>query len=204
MWRFRRLFTNLDYIGVFARSARACEPVLHLPLANCSRFGEIRHFVTTITGGGWVLCDVSHRTKDGPITETEAPMPIFNEIIVTKKTDIAWDGGKPTENLIPNDANLVFDSTGGGRSASPHQAPLLDELGSATDNNRDTGGSTDEDAGLSGGSLAVLLAIWTSPSRSLRPLVQYGPPPAEPGHQSPMPGNSSSYELRLGGGQLRS
>lgn len=84
-------------------------------------------------------------------------MPIFNEIIVTKKTDIAWDGGKATENLIPNDGDLVFDSTGGGRSA--HQAPLLDELGWATDNNRDTGGSTDEDAGLSGGSLAVLLAF---------------------------------------------
>ena len=71
-------------------------------------------------------------------------MPTFNEIIVTKKTDIAWDGGKATENLIPNDANLVFDSTGGGRSASPHQAPWLDELGSATDNNR-AGGSADED-----------------------------------------------------------
>ena len=63
-------------------------------------------------------------------------MPTFNEIIVTKKTDIAWDGGKATENLIPNDGDLVFDSTGGGRSA--HQAPLLDELGWATDNNRDT------------------------------------------------------------------
>jgi hypothetical protein len=127
-----------------------------LPLANCSRFGEIRHFVTAITGGGWVLCDVSHRTKDGPITETEAPMPTFNEIIVTKKTDIAWDSGKPTENLIPNDANLVFDSTGGGRSASPHQAPWLDELGSATDNNR-AGGSADDDYCLSNDSLAVLL-----------------------------------------------
>jgi hypothetical protein len=130
-----------------------------LPLANCSRFGEIRHFVTAITGGGWVLCEVkvrSHGTKDGPITETEAPMPTFNEIIVTKKTDIAWDGGKPTENLIPNDANLVFDSTGGGRSASPHQAPWLDELGSATDNNRaDTSGDDDPHTGCSG-SLAVL------------------------------------------------
>ena len=41
-------------------------------------------------------------------------MPTFNEIIVTKKTDIAWDGGKATENLIPNDGDLVFDSTGGG------------------------------------------------------------------------------------------
>ena len=49
-------------------------------------------------------------------------MPIFNEFIITKTSDIAWYGGKPTENLIPNDANLVFDSTGGGRSAYPHQA----------------------------------------------------------------------------------
>ena len=24
------------------------------------RFGEIRHFVTAITGGGWVLCEVNH------------------------------------------------------------------------------------------------------------------------------------------------
>jgi hypothetical protein len=93
---------------------------------------------------------------DGPITETEAPMPTFNEIIVTEKTDIAWDGGKATENLIPNDGDLVFDSTGGGRSA--HQGPLLDELGWATDNNRAaTGGSYDftwEDD--SGGELSVL------------------------------------------------
>ena len=40
--------------------------MLHLPLASCSRFGEIRHFVTAITGGGWVLCEVkalSHGTK---------------------------------------------------------------------------------------------------------------------------------------------
>ena len=82
-------------------------------------------------------------------------MPTFNEIIVTKKTDIAWDGGKATENLIPNDGDLVFDSTGGGRSA--HQAPLLDELGWATDNNRAaTGGGSYEDDGLSSGSLAVL------------------------------------------------
>ena len=84
-------------------------------------------------------------------------MPTFDEIIVTKKTDIAWDGGKATENLIPNDGDLVFDSTGGGRSA--HQAPLLDELGWATDNNRDTGGGTPEDAGLTDGSLTVLLAF---------------------------------------------
>jgi len=34
--------------------------VLHLPLASCSRFGEIRHFVTAITGGGWVLCEINH------------------------------------------------------------------------------------------------------------------------------------------------
>ena len=83
-------------------------------------------------------------------------MPTFNEIIVTKKTDIAWDGGKPTENLIPNDANLVFDSTGGGRSASPHEAPWLDELGSATDNNR-AGGSAGEDDFGSQGNLSVLI-----------------------------------------------
>jgi hypothetical protein len=95
---------------------------------------------------------------DGPITETEAPMPTFNEIIVTKKTDIAWDGGKATENLIPNDGDLVFDSTGGGRSA--HEAPLLDELGWATDNNRDTnGGGTPEDDGLTNDSLSVLYAF---------------------------------------------
>ena len=36
-------------------------------------------------------------------------MPTFNEIIVTKKTNIAWDGGKATENLISNDGDLVFD-----------------------------------------------------------------------------------------------
>ena len=35
-------------------------------------------------------------------------MPTFNEIIVTKKTDMAWDGGKATENLIPNDGDLVL------------------------------------------------------------------------------------------------
>ena len=85
-------------------------------------------------------------------------MPTFNEIIVTKKTDIAWDGGKATENLIPNDGDLVFDSTGGGRSA--HEAPLLDELGWATDNNRDTnGGGTPEDDGLTNDSLSVLYAF---------------------------------------------
>ena len=85
-------------------------------------------------------------------------MPTFNEIIVTKKTDIAWDGGKATENLIPNDGDLVFDSTGGGRSA--HEAPLLDELGWATDNNRGTnGGGTHEDDGLTNDSLSVLLAF---------------------------------------------
>ena len=42
-------------------------------------------------------------------------MPTFNEIIVIKKTDIAWDGGKATRNLIPNDGDLVFNSTGGGQ-----------------------------------------------------------------------------------------
>jgi hypothetical protein len=83
-------------------------------------------------------------------------MPIFNEFSITKKSDIAWDGSKPTENLIPNDANLVFDSTGGGRSASPHQAPWLDELGSATDNNR-AGGSAGEDDTCSSGNLSVLV-----------------------------------------------
>ena len=82
-------------------------------------------------------------------------MPTFNEIIVTKKTDIAWDGGKATENLIPNDGDLVFDSTGGGRSA--HQA---DELGMATDNNRDTNGDgTSDTDGLQSGDLSVLLAF---------------------------------------------
>ena len=85
-------------------------------------------------------------------------MPTFNEIIVTKKTDIAWDGGKATENLIPNDGDLVFDSTGGGRSA--HEAPLLDELGWATDNNRaDSYDFTYDDGGLSGGNLSVLLGF---------------------------------------------
>ena len=44
---------------------------------------------------------------DGPITETEVPMPF--EIIVTKKTDMAWDGGKATEDLIPNAGDLVFE-----------------------------------------------------------------------------------------------
>ena len=81
-------------------------------------------------------------------------MPTFNEFIITKKSDIAWDGGKATENLIPNDGDLVFDSTGGGRSA--HQAPLLDELGWATDNNRaDTNGG-DDTSSCSSGSLSVL------------------------------------------------
>ena len=35
-------------------------------LASCSRVGDFRHFVTPITGGGWVLCEVkalSHGTK---------------------------------------------------------------------------------------------------------------------------------------------
>jgi hypothetical protein len=41
-------------------------------------------------------------------------MPIFNEFNITKKSDIAWDGGKPSENLIPNDGDVVFDPTGGG------------------------------------------------------------------------------------------
>jgi hypothetical protein len=36
-------------------------------------------------------------------------MPIFNEFIITKTSDIAWDGGKPSENLIPNDGDVVFD-----------------------------------------------------------------------------------------------
>ena len=37
---------------------------------------------------------------------------------------------------------------------------MLDELGWATDNNRDTsGGSTDDDIGLSGGSLSGLFAF---------------------------------------------
>src|SRR6476620_3937648 len=33
---------------------------------QCSRVGDFRHFVTAITGGGWVLCEVkalSHGTK---------------------------------------------------------------------------------------------------------------------------------------------
>src|SRR4051812_50192075 len=76
-----------------------------------------------------------HAGDDVDWLQMERTMPTFNEIIVTKKPDIAWDGGKATENLIPNDGDLVFDSTGGGRSA--HQA---DELGMATDNNRDTNG----------------------------------------------------------------
>ena len=41
-------------------------------------------------------------------------MPIFNEFNITKTSDIAWDGGKPAENLIPNDGDVVFDPTGGG------------------------------------------------------------------------------------------
>jgi hypothetical protein len=105
-------------------------------------------------------------------------MPTFNEIIVTKKTDIAWDGGKATENLIPNDGDLVFDSTGGGsfdlvfptqtafkevsglkiEQAVIDFSPDQDELGWATDNDRAaTGGSYDftwEDD--SGGELSVL------------------------------------------------
>jgi hypothetical protein len=98
-----------------------------------------------------------HAGDDVDWLQMERTMPTFNEIIVTKKTDIAWDGGKATENLIPNDGDLVFDSTGGGRSA--HQAPLLDELGWATDNNRaDTSGDDDPHTGCSG-SLAVLLAF---------------------------------------------
>src|SRR4029077_16035234 len=99
-----------------------------------------------------------HAGDDVDWLPMERTMPTFNEIIVTKKTDIAWDGGKATENLIPNDGDLVFDSTGGGRSA--HQAPLLDELGWATDNNRDTnGGGTPEDDGLTNDSLSVLYAF---------------------------------------------
>ena len=35
-----------------------CSPAAARP--DCSRFGEIRHFVTAITGGGWVLCEVNH------------------------------------------------------------------------------------------------------------------------------------------------
>ena len=31
----------------------ACDPAL-----TCSRVGDFRHFVTAITGGGWVLCEV--------------------------------------------------------------------------------------------------------------------------------------------------
>ena len=124
-------------------------------------------------------------------------MPTFNEIIVTKKTDIAWDGGKATENLIPNDGDLVFDSTGGGRSA--HQAPLLDELGWATDNNRDTnGGGTDEDAGLTNDSLSVLLAFGepvtftatvsqNSPPASPEPVTYAGWGPWEVNHWIPEP-----------------
>ena len=37
-----------------------------LPARQCSRVGDFRHFVTAITGGGWVLCEVkalSHGTK---------------------------------------------------------------------------------------------------------------------------------------------
>jgi hypothetical protein len=119
-------------------------------------------------------------------------MPTFNEIIVTKKTDIAWDGGKATENLIPNDGDLVFDSTGGGRSA--HQAPLLDELGWATDNNRDTGGSFDEDAGLSGGSLAVLLAF--GEPVTFTATVSPNSPPASP---EPVTHAGGHFELVLDG-----
>jgi hypothetical protein len=48
------------------------------------------------------------------VRKEEAPMPIFNEFIITKKSDIAWDGGKPTEDLTPHDGDLVFESTGGG------------------------------------------------------------------------------------------
>ena len=41
----------------------------------------------------------------------------FNEIIVTKNLDMAWDGGKATENLIPNDGDLAFgEPTGGHRN----------------------------------------------------------------------------------------
>jgi len=59
-----------------------------------------------------------HAGDDVDWLQMERTMPTFNEIIVTKKTDIAWDGGKATENLIPNDGDLVFDSTGGGRSST--------------------------------------------------------------------------------------
>ena len=120
-------------------------------------------------------------------------MPTFNEIIVTKKTDIAWDGGKATENLIPNDGDLVFDSTGGGRSA--HQAPLLDELGWATDNNRDTnGGGTDEDAGLTNDSLSVLLAF--GEPVLFTATVSPNSPPASP---EPVTHAGGHFELVLDG-----
>ena len=50
----------------------ACEPVAHLPpLAQPARGStRFRHFVTAITGGGWVLCEVnevSHGTKGSPM-----------------------------------------------------------------------------------------------------------------------------------------
>ena len=83
------------------------------------------------------------------------PCQLSTRLSLLRKLTLPEDGGKATENLIPNDGDLVFDSTGGGRSA--HQA---DELGMATDNNRaDSYDFTYDDGGLSGGSLSVLLAF---------------------------------------------
>jgi hypothetical protein len=59
-------------------------------------------------------------------------MPIFNEFNITKTSDIAWDGGKPTENLIPHDGDLVFESTGsGGRSTV--LLPYIEQHGETDD-----------------------------------------------------------------------
>jgi hypothetical protein len=59
-------------------------------------------------------------------------MPIFNEIIITKTSDIAWDGGKPSENLIPNDGDVVFDPTGGG-AQSTVILPYIEQHGEEAD-----------------------------------------------------------------------
>ena len=65
-------------------------------------------------------------------------MPIFNEFNITKTSDIAWDGGKPTENLIPNDGDVVFDPTGGG-GRSTVMLPYIEQHGEEADD----GGSFD-------------------------------------------------------------
>ena len=55
------------------------------------------------------------------------------------------------------DANLVFDALAAAHRRPPHQAPWLDELGWATDNNRvDTNGD-DDTSSCTSGSLSVLV-----------------------------------------------